>query len=43
MHHAPTTPDPGRSVFAETLGQAPGRGRLAGRKLIVVGVWRAPS
>ena len=37
MNHAPTETDPGRSMFPESLGQAPGRGRLEGRKVIVVG------
>ncbi|KAF2094263.1 short-chain dehydrogenase [Rhizodiscina lignyota] len=29
--------DPSLSIFAETLGKAPGRGRLQGRKILVVG------
>lgn len=29
--------DPNRQVFAETRGEAPGRGRLAGRRILVVG------
>jgi NAD(P)-dependent dehydrogenase (short-subunit alcohol dehydrogenase family) len=43
MNHAPTMPDPLHSVFAETLGHAPGRGRLSGRKLIVVGAGQRPT
>lgn len=43
MNHAPTEPQPGSSVFAETLGFAPGRGRLAGRKVIVVGAGQRPT
>lgn len=35
--HAPKRPDPSASLHAESLGQAPGRGRLAGRRIIVVG------
>lgn len=35
--HAPKHPDPSASLHAESLGQAPGRGRLAGRRIIVVG------
>lgn len=37
MNLAPKEVDPSRQVFPETLGQAPGRGRLAGRRVIVVG------
>lgn len=37
MNLAPKEQDPSRQLFPETLGQAPGRGRMAGRKLIVVG------
>lgn len=29
--------DPNRQLFDESLGQAPGRGRLAGRRILVVG------
>jgi len=43
MNTAPTTPDPSCSVFAETLGDAPGRGRMLGRKLIVVGAGQRPT
>src|SRR5262245_23315144 len=34
---APQKLDPSASLHPETLGLAPGRGRLAGRKIIVVG------
>src|SRR5690349_20721778 len=34
---APQQLDPSASLHPETLGLAPGRGRLAGRKIIVVG------
>lgn len=30
-------PDPARSLFHESLGEAPGRGRMEGRKVLVVG------
>jgi len=30
-------PDPTRSLFLEAMGEAPGRGRLAGRRILVVG------
>jgi NAD(P)-dependent dehydrogenase (short-subunit alcohol dehydrogenase family) len=43
MNHAPTATDPGASVFAETLGQAPGHGRLAGRRVVVVGAGQRDS
>jgi NAD(P)-dependent dehydrogenase (short-subunit alcohol dehydrogenase family) len=43
MNHAPTEVDPARAMFAETLGQAPGRGRLAGRRLVVVGAGQRPT
>jgi len=43
MNHAPDQIDPSQSVFAETLGQVPGRGRLAGRKVIVVGAGQRPT
>ena len=43
MHHAPAQISPLAAVFAETLGQAPGRGRLAGRKVIVVGAGQRPT
>src|SRR6185437_8056464 len=35
--HVAFTLDPSASVHPETLGQAPGRGRLKGRRIIVVG------
>lgn len=43
MNLAPTEADPTQSMFAETLGQAPGRSRLAGRKVAVVGAGQRPS
>jgi NAD(P)-dependent dehydrogenase (short-subunit alcohol dehydrogenase family) len=43
MNQAPLQIDPLQSVFAETLGQVPGRGRLAGRKVLVVGAGQRPT
>src|SRR5262249_11097850 len=43
MNLAPTEPDPQRAVFPETLGRTPGRGRLAQRKVVVVGAGQRPS
>jgi len=43
MHQAPATIDPTRSVFADTLGGTPGRARLTGRKVVVVGAGQRPS
>jgi len=43
MNTAPTEIEPQQSMFAETLGQAPGRGRLAGRRIIVVGAGQRPT
>lgn len=37
MNLAPTATDPSRQVHPETLGQVPGRGRLKGRRVLVVG------
>ncbi|HMO48477.1 MAG TPA: SDR family oxidoreductase [Rubrivivax sp.] len=37
MNLAPTEVDPSRQMFPETLGQVPGRGRLQGRRVLVVG------
>jgi NAD(P)-dependent dehydrogenase (short-subunit alcohol dehydrogenase family) len=37
MNLAPTEPDAGRQVFDESLGRSPGRGRLEGRRILVVG------
>ena len=37
MNLAPTEPDPGRQMHAEALGTEPGRGRLRGRRVLVVG------
>jgi len=43
MNQAPTEIDPRQSMFAETLGRTPGRARLAGRRVIVVGAGQRPS
>ncbi len=43
MNHAPHTIDPHQSMFAESLGHAPGRGRLVGRRVIVVGAGQRPT
>lgn len=43
MNTAPTGIDPAQSMFAETLGQAPGRARLAGRRVVVVGAGQRPT
>jgi NAD(P)-dependent dehydrogenase (short-subunit alcohol dehydrogenase family) len=43
MNAAAMAVDPLRSVFPETLGQVPGRGRLAGRKVLVVGAGQRPT
>ncbi|MGY4831637.1 SDR family NAD(P)-dependent oxidoreductase [Sphaerotilaceae bacterium SBD11-9] len=37
MNLAPTELDPSRQMHPETLGQAPGRGRLQGRRVLVIG------
>jgi NAD(P)-dependent dehydrogenase (short-subunit alcohol dehydrogenase family) len=37
MNHAPNELDRSRQVFSEALGQTEGRGRLAGRRIIIVG------
>lgn len=37
MHLAPKEIDPSRQLHPESLGRAPGRGRLHGRRIIVVG------
>ncbi len=37
MNLAPTEADPSRSMFPETLGQVAGRGRLQGRRILVIG------
>jgi len=37
MNLAPNQPDPDRQVFDESLGRSPGRGRLQGRRILVVG------
>lgn len=43
MNLAPDTVDPMQSMFPESLGQAPGRGRLQGRRVIVVGAGQRPT
>jgi NAD(P)-dependent dehydrogenase (short-subunit alcohol dehydrogenase family) len=43
MNQAPTEIDPRQSMFAESLGRTPGRARLAGRRVIVVGAGQRPS
>ena len=43
MHLAPTEVDSARSMFAETLGRTPGRSRLAGRNVVVVGAGQRAS
>jgi NAD(P)-dependent dehydrogenase (short-subunit alcohol dehydrogenase family) len=43
MNQAPTEINPLQSMFAETLGRAPGRGRMTGRKVIVVGAGQRPT
>ncbi len=37
MNLAPTATDPSRQMHPETLGQVPGRGRLQGRRILVIG------
>ena len=37
MNLAPTDLDPSRALHPETLGHAPGRGRLQGRRVLVIG------
>lgn len=37
MNLAPTELDPSRQMYAETLGRAPSRGRLRGRRVLVIG------
>ena len=37
LNLAPTPTDPSRQVHAATLGHEPGRGRLQGRRVLVVG------
>jgi NAD(P)-dependent dehydrogenase (short-subunit alcohol dehydrogenase family) len=43
MNQAPTEITPIQSMFAETLGQVPGRDRLVGRKVLVVGAGQRPT
>ena len=43
MNPAPSEIDARQSVFAETLGRTTGRGRLAARKVVVVGAGQRPS
>lgn len=42
MNLAPTEVDPSRSMFPETLGQVAGRGRLQGRRILVIGAGQRP-
>lgn len=42
MHLAPTQPVPEQQVHPESLGLVPGRGRLQGRRIIVVGAGQRP-
>jgi NAD(P)-dependent dehydrogenase (short-subunit alcohol dehydrogenase family) len=37
MNLAPQQPDPSLQMYDETLGRAPGRGRLQGRRVLVIG------
>ncbi len=37
------TPDPRRQVFDEALGRAPGRSRMQGRRVLVVGAGQQPN
>ncbi len=43
MNLAPTEPIATQSVFDETLGRSPGRGRLAGRRIVIVGAGQRPT
>ena len=43
MNFAPVEPVATQSVFDETLGRSPGRGRLAGRRIVVVGAGQRPT
>jgi NAD(P)-dependent dehydrogenase (short-subunit alcohol dehydrogenase family) len=43
MNLAPTERIVTQSVFDETLGLSPGRGRLAGRRIVVVGAGQRPT
>jgi NAD(P)-dependent dehydrogenase (short-subunit alcohol dehydrogenase family) len=43
MNTPPTEVDAARSVFAESLGQVTGRGRLVGRRIVVVGAGQRPT
>lgn len=43
MNLAPTEPIASQSVFDETLGRGPGRGRLSGRRIAVVGAGQRPT
>jgi len=42
MNLAPQELDPGLQMHPETLGQAPGRGRLQGRRVLVIGAGQRP-
>lgn len=43
MNLAPAETIATQSVFDETLGRSPGRGRLAGRRIVVVGAGQRPT
>lgn len=43
MNLAPTEPTATQSLFDASLGRGPGRGRLAGRRIVVVGAGQRPS
>ncbi len=43
MTSAFTGTDPRRQLFAESLGLAPGRGRMTGRRILVVGAGQRPA
>jgi len=43
MNQAPQDVQPLQSMFPESLGLVPGRGRLTGRKLLVVGAGQRPT
>ncbi len=43
MNHAPTEPIASQSVFDESLGRSPGRQRLSGRRIVIVGAGQRPT
>ena len=43
MNQAPTEPVKSQSIFDESLGRSPGRGRLHGRRIVIVGAGQRPS